>query len=386
MCESTSVSIIDSTLREGEQTPGTAFDNRQKRKIIHLLAELGVDEIELGVAAPCFSGLPAFVQEARQDVGGRSRLALWCRCRAADIAFAAACSPDVLSLSIPVSDLHIHHKLRCSRNKVLEMLGPSIRMAVDSGIPFVSVGLEDATRTDNDFLAEVVIQAEAAGAFRVRLADTVGVATPGTISDLVRMVRSHCSGPIGVHTHNDFGMATANAVAALEAGARWADATVLGLGERAGNCRLEELVGYLALIRGGSRYSPQRLPALCGLVAEAADIEILRNHPVVGRDVFTCETGLHLHGLSVNPKTYEPFDPERIGRSRTLRFGGKTGKRAVRNSLSSMGVDISDQAAAKVVSRLRQMAREGKNALNATELLNLVGGKDDIAMNICRPS
>lgn len=374
--------IIDSTLREGEQTPGIGFDNRQKRKIIELLTAVGVQEIELGIAAPCFSWLPAFVQDARKIALGRSRLALWCRCRGEDIAFAVKCLPDVLSLSIPVSDLHIHHKLGSKRENVLEIIGDSLQMAQDAGLQYVSVGLEDATRADNDFLAAVVATAEGAGALRIRLADTVGVATPGGMRDLVHFVKRHSSLPIGVHTHNDFGMATANAVSALEAGAKWADATVLGLGERAGNCRLEELVGYLSLINGDERFIPDKLPDLCDIAAEAANRQIALNHPVVGREVFTCETGLHVQGLSVNPKTYEPFDPARIGRSRTLRFGGKTGKRAVCNSLASLGLNISDQAAARVVNKLRQMGGDGKKSLNLDELTSMIGQNGEVVMNI----
>jgi homocitrate synthase NifV len=191
------------------------------------------------------------------------------------------------------------------------------------------------------------------------------------IRSLVEHVRLHCSLPIGIHTHNDFGMATANAVAALEAGACWADATILGLGERAGNCRLEELVGYLSLAGNDGRYQPDKLPHLCSLVAHAADLSISRRHPVVGDDIFTCETGLHVHGLAANPETYEPYDPERIGRCREIRFGEKTGKRAVRNTLASMGIKISEPEAVRLVSSVRQLADNRKKSLDNSELFDL---------------
>jgi homocitrate synthase NifV len=363
--------IIDSTLREGGQAPGTEFGFTDKLDIIRSLTALGIDEMELDVVSPGSPELPSLVRQAQRLVQKKSRLSLWCRCRAEDIQYAARCSPDVLSLSSPVSDLHMCHRLGRDREWVLDTIERSIVHARRLGFQYVSVGLEDATRADSGFLARVVARAASAGASRIRLADTVGIATPGMISSLVQHVRLHCSLPIGIHTHNDFGMATANVFAALEAGACWADATVLGLGERAGNCRLEELVGYLGLVRGDSRYQPDRLPDLCNLVANAANISISGHHPVVGDEIFTCETGLHVHGLTANPVTYEPFDPHRIGRSRIIRFGGKTGKRAVRNSLASMGIKISYQEAVHLVSRVRQIADERKKSLDNEELFNL---------------
>lgn len=364
--------IIDSTLREGEQAPGTKFGFAEKLAIVRSLAAIGIDEIELGVVASTGSPqLPALVREAHRIVQKKHRLSLWCRCRSEDIEFAARCSPDILSLSIPVSDLHLSHRLGRDREWVLDTLGRSIVHARRLGFEYVAVGLEDATRADRSFLIRVAARAASAGASRIRLADTVGIATPGMVGSLVKHVTQRCSLPVGIHTHNDFGMATANVFAALEAGAYWADATVLGLGERAGNCRLEELVGYMNLVRGDDRYQPDRLPDLCNLVAKAAGLSISRHHPVVGDEIFTCETGLHVHGLTANPETYEPFDPERMGRRRTVRFGEKTGKGAVRNSLASMGIRISDQEAAQLVSRVRQVADERKKSLGNKELYYL---------------
>lgn len=363
--------IVDSTLREGGQAPGIEFNFQDKLDIICSLGKLGIDEIELGVASPSTPDLLILAREARRLVGKESKLSLWSRCRKEDIEFAVDCSPDVLSLSMPVSDIHLKHKLGRDRAWVLATLDRSIRLALHVGFKKVSIGLEDATRADRGFLARVVAQAAAAGASRIRLADTVGIASPGMIGSLVRHVQRHCSLPIGIHAHNDFGMATANSVAALEAGANWADATVLGLGERAGNCRLEELAGYLSLIGGDKRYQPAHLPDLCELVASAAGLLVSRRHPVVGEGVFTCETGLHVHGLTASPETYEPFDPERVGRSRSLRFGGKTGKGAVRNCLASMGVLISEHEAGQLVARIRQVAGERKQSLDSLELFNL---------------
>ncbi|MDW7771398.1 MAG: hypothetical protein SCH71_00755 [Desulfobulbaceae bacterium] len=363
--------IIDSTLREGVQTPGIDFGFAEKFDIIHQLVMLGIDEIELGVASSMYPELPFLVREAKWIVRGKSRLSLWCRCRTEDIEFAAQCAPDVLSLSIPVSDLHLMQKLGRDRQWILQTLVRAVTDARKMGFHSISIGLEDATRADQDFLAVVIARAESAGASRIRLADTVGIATPAMISNLVLHARQHSSLPLGIHAHNDFGMATANTVAALEAGAGWADATILGLGERAGNCRLEELVGYLGLVRGENRYQPEKLTYLCNLVAAAAGFQISRHHPVVGEEIFTAETGLHVQGLTANPKTYEPYDPCLVGRRRTLQFGKKTGKRAVRDSLASMGMEISEAESAKLVSQVRQVAGKKKRALDIRELFNL---------------
>lgn len=348
--------IIDSTLREGEQTPGVCFNLEQKLKIVAYLAALGIDEIEIGVASPRFPELYSLVKEASLVTHEKCRIAVWSRCIAEDIQFASRCNPGTLSLCMPVSDIQLREKLHRDRNWVLETLDRSITNALELGFTTVSVGLEDATRAAPDFLMQAARIVAGSGASRLRLADTVGIASPGMISNLVKEIQKIVPIPIGIHTHNDFGMATANAFAALEAGAQWADATVLGLGERAGNCRLEELIGYLSLGRGIDRYRPEVLKDLCGTVAEAANVTIPSHHPLVGDKIFTCETGLHVHGLTINPETYEPYDPLRLGRSRSLLFGVKTGKGAVRTKLASLGYDISEETAEELVTDIRQKA------------------------------
>ncbi len=336
------IGIIDSTLREGEQTPGIAFTDADRLSIIRGLCRVGVDEIELGVASPANNYLRELFYNARRITRGGCRLGIWSRCKSEDIIFAAACKPDVISISIPVSDLHISKRLQKNRAWIKHILAVSIRQALALDIPYISVGLEDASRADPDFLLQIAQTAEENGARRVRLADTVGTCTPGGIQQLVDLVKKKVGMEIGVHCHNDFGMATANSIAAIESGAGWLDATVLGLGERAGNCRLEEVTGYMALIRNDRRYQPQRLANLCRFVAGVTGREIPENHPIVGNRIFTCETGLHQHGLSVIPETYEPYEPQRVGTERTLRFGPKTGTRAINLQLIKNGLHLDD--------------------------------------------
>ncbi|MFH2122212.1 MAG: hypothetical protein ABIJ50_01820 [Pseudomonadota bacterium] len=363
--------IIDSTLREGEQTPGVHFSQELRYEIITQLSQVGVEEIELGVASEKNSHLQDLFTFARKASKGGQRLGLWCRCHSGDIAFAASCRPDVLSLSIPASDLHISQRLQKDRTWILHTLRQAVAQARTVAIPFISLGLEDATRADPEFLCLLAKTAAECGVQRLRLADTVGIGSPATITQMVKMLLQQSGLPCGIHTHNDFGMATANAIAALEAGASWIDATVLGLGERAGNCRLEEAVAFLSLQRGMERYQISRLPALCRTVSKAADIPIARNHPVIGEAIFTCETGLHLHGLTVNPKTYEPYSPEKVGANRTMRFGHKSGKRALCNHLHALGHPIDDDRAEALSRELRKLTGLPPQGLSDSELLRL---------------
>ncbi|MDU9050581.1 MAG: pyruvate carboxyltransferase [Candidatus Electrothrix sp. Rat3] len=357
--------LIDSTLREGEQTPSVLFSDEDKYNIIEKLYRVGINEIELGIATPLNTYLPRLVKEARKRTAGSCQLSLWCRCKAEDIAFAASCSPDVLALSIPVSDPHIQKRLGKDRDWINKVLAASIQQALAAGIPAVSVGLEDASRADMDFLLATAKVAQQHGAIRIRLADTVGICSPARITTLVQTVKKTVPLSLAVHCHNDFGMATANSIAALEAGADGLDATVLGLGERAGNCRLEEVIGYLALILDKQRYNPEFLPELCQLVAETAGRDIADNHPLVGSAIFTCESGLHQHGLTVNPDMYEPYAPERVGGTRRLRFGGKTGARAIQLQLHKAGLRLDEMQIKTLVNRIRS----GGQVLNQEQLV-----------------
>ncbi|WP_446008970.1 LeuA family protein [Candidatus Electrothrix sp.] len=357
--------LIDSTLREGEQTPSVAFTDQDKHEIIQGLCRIGVDEIELGIASPLNTYLPKLVLEARKRTADSCRLSLWCRCKPEDITFAAVCSPDLLALSVPVSDAHIQERLGKDRDWLHTTLAASIQQALAAGIPAVSVGMEDASRADIDFLCATAKIAKQYGASRIRLADTVGICSPAGMTRLVQTITSAASLPIAVHCHNDFGMATANAIAALEAGANGLDATVLGLGERAGNSRLEEVVGYLAFILNEKKYHPEFLPELCQRVAQSTGKTIADNHPLVGSAIFTCETGLHQHGITVNPDIYEPYAPERVGGTRDLRFGEKTGARAVQLQLDQAGLRLDDMQIKNLVNRIRS----GGQTLNQEQLL-----------------
>ena len=343
--------LIDSTLREGGQMVGVHFGLADKLAIAAQLDRLGVEEIELGVATSLDPDLANLVAGCRA-AGTRARLALWCRCLREDIDFAARLAPEVLSLSIPASDLHITKKLGKDRAWVLATVKWAIGYAQGQGVPFLSLGLEDATRADQDFLGEIALVASDAGVQRLRLADTVGIATPGELAELVGGFKARFHVEIGVHCHNDFGMATANSLTALATGADWADVTVLGLGERAGNARLEEVVGYLAL-RAERPYQVSGLKKLSGLVSRLAGQPISPHQPLIGERIFHCESGLHLQGLAADPLTYEPYQPELVGAERRLLYGAKIGRGQVRDGLAKVGRQLNAPSLTKLIHGLR---------------------------------
>lgn len=343
--------LVDSTLREGGQTVGVAFTLDQKVALARHLVRIGIEEVEVGIATPLDRTLPDLIARCRREAG-LNRLGLWCRCREDDLACALGLAPDVLSLSVPVSDLHIASRLNQGRGAVAAMVARAVAQA-RGAVPYVSLGLEDATRADPAFLREIVAIARESGVDRIRLADTVGVATPGTIAALVRGLQQIFPLEIGVHMHNDFGMATANAIAGLEAGAHWADVTVLGLGERAGNSRLEEVAAYLAL-QGDRPYETPLLTSLSRLAAGCSGRTIQAHQPVVGPGIFSCESGLHLAGLAKDPRTYEPYEPALVGARRRLLYGAKAGRQGVAQRLRELGLHCQEAQLERMATAFRR--------------------------------
>lgn len=364
--------LIDSTLREGAQTPGVMFSSEQKIAIAKAVALVGIEEIELGIATTLDPDLERLIAELRV-MENCPRLALWSRCRTEDIIYAGHLRPDVLSLSLPASERHIATRLGKSRDWVLTRLKESVALAQELGIANVSLGVEDSSRAESGFLGELIDTAVALGVRRIRLADTVGVLTPmATAAAITQLRQLHPEVELGFHGHNDFGMASANAVAALEAGAQWADVTVMGLGERAGCSRLEEVAALLTLVQQKKDYRLDRLPLLCRLVAEASGRAIPANHPLVGQAIFTCETGLHVHGLLADPASYEPFPPECVNSHRTILMGAKTGSRAVAGYLAQLGMPVHSHRLPNLVRHIRQLASDLGRPLLEAEIRNLV--------------
>ena len=363
--------IIDTTLREGEQTPGLLFSLPEKKRVLDGLAMIGVSEAELGISSklhPCSGPLINYCRTNHSNL----KLSLWCRCRIEDIIHASKLRPDILSLCVPVSDIHLQDRLHKDRLWAQKTMEASIDLARQEGLT-VSIGFEDATRSDPDFLLKMAKAAEQHGAVRIRIADTVGIASPTQFAGLVTTLKQaihDCR--LAVHTHNDFGMATANAIAALEAGASSVDAVVLGLGERTGCARLEEIVGYLSLARGITQLRAEYLKPLAHYVAAISGRRIAGNRPVIGDDIFTCETGLHLQGLQNKPQTYEPFDPERVRAERKLLFGSKSGRRAILQRMNQMDGSFSGEVTEQAIQSVRMEAMRLRRPLSDSELIHIL--------------
>ena len=363
--------IIDTTLREGEQTPGITFSLGEKISILDGLVRIGVTEAELGVSSklhPCSGPLINYCRSMHPKL----KLSLWSRCKEHDITHALQLEPDILSLSIPVSDIHLHDRLGKDRSWAQKTMERSIDFARQKGLA-VSIGFEDATRSDPLFLTKMAKAAEQQGAVRIRIADTVGIASPSHFSGLITTLKKaldNCT--VAVHTHNDFGMATANAIAALESGASYVDAVVLGLGERTGCARLEEIVGYLSLAKGVDTMKAEFLKPLARYVAEITRRNIAGNQPVIGDDIFTCETGLHLQGLQNKPETYEPFDPVRVQAERKLLFGSKIGRQAILQHMTKLNNTFSDELTDSMIQTVRETATRLQRPLNDSELIKIL--------------
>lgn len=339
------VGLIDTTLREGAQAPVPYLTPAQVRAVVAGLGACGLEELELGhvVADPAMrtglsADLPDLVAEAA-DLAPGARRTVWCRALPADVVAAAAMRPDAVAFAVPVSDAHLRVRLRRERAWALDAVARLTRLARAHGVGYVSVGLEDATRADPRFVVAVAAAARRAGADRVRIADTVGIAGPLRLAELVDAVVGAFRRDVAVHVHDDLAMATASTVAALEAGATWADVSLLGLGERAGIAHTEQVAAWLAVCGGGSArlvsgaHDLRWLRDLCHELAAWVGRPVAADAPVIGDEVFACETGIHLDGLLKDPALYEPFPPDLVGAARRWRIGRTTGRGAVRGLL-----------------------------------------------------
>ena len=363
--------MVDTTLRDGEQAPGVFFRPLEKLTIARQLAECGVDEIEVGI--PAMGEFACREIEAIAQLTLPSMLTCWCRAVKRDIELAIGCGTPGVHISFPTSSILLK-TFEKNEAWVLETLDETVRFSKQY-FDQVSVGAQDATRTDMTFLLRFCQTAIGLGVHRVRLADTVGMITPSALMDMVKTLLIRLPGlGLEFHGHNDLGMATANAVSAVDAGARAISVTVNGLGERAGNAPIEETA--MALFGIGARKSNMRLSGLarvCNTVAKYSGQDIPPTKPITGSRIFSHESGIHCAGLLKNSHTYELYDPKQVGRdtARQLVIGVHSGAAAIKHALASQHIEVDANTARRMLPRVRAAATTGNKPVSPELLASI---------------
>ena len=361
--------VVDTTLRDGEQTAGVVFANEEKLAIATMLSDLGVDQLEVGIPTMGGDEKSAIKSIVKRNL--KSSIMAWNRAVISDIQESIDCGVDAVAISISVSDIHIKNKLKTSREWVLENMVKSVEYAKKNGL-YVSVNGEDASRADREFLIKFMKAAKEVGADRFRYCDTVGVMGPFQIEEEIKALYDNAKLDIEMHTHNDFGMATANAIAGLRGGANHVGVTVNGLGERAGNAALEEVVMALKFVYGCDvDMDTTMFREISEYVSKASGRVLPIWKAIVGTNMFAHESGIHADGAIKNHKNYEAFDPSVVGLERQIVIGKHSGKAAIVNKFKEYNIELTNEEASVILEMVRSTSVRLKRSLFDKEIVGL---------------
>ena len=365
-----SVEIVDTTLRDGEQSPGIAFTIKEKVEIAKMLSSIGIKEIEAGTPVMGFDEAEA----VREIVSLRlpARILTWNRVLERDVEASLSCGVNALYISCPVSDIQIEKKLGKTRWWVKERFLKIIPELKKEGC-YIACGLEDASRAEPNFVLEISYLLKELGVDRIRICDTVGILTPFKTFEIIQSLKEKINIPLEIHTHNDFGLATSNAVAGIKAGAMYASVTVNGIGERAGNASLEEVAMVLERLEGiKTGIATNKLRELSRLVVRFSNRAVPVNKPIVGEMVFSHESGIHADGVIKEPSCYEPFPPEKVGAKRQILIGKHSGLKSLIFKFKKLGIFLNKYQAFQLLINIKRMAEREKRVLSDNELLALM--------------
>ncbi len=357
------IRIFDTTLRDGEQTPGVSLTIEDKIEIARQLSKLGVDVIEAG--SPMSSEGEKRVVKEIAKAGLKAEVCGLARATRSDIDKAIDCDVDVIHIFIPTSPVQMKYAVNLKPKQVLSATVKHIKYIKKHGLK-CEFSPMDATRSEQCFLKQVCQAAEKAGADMINIPDTVGIMIPQTMRKLIEDVRKAVKVPISIHCHDDFGMAVANSLAAVEAGATQVHATINGLGERAGNAALEEVVMALRMIyKLRTGINSRLLYSTSRMVSTLTGIFVQANKAIVGENAFAHESGIHTRGVTVKPLTFEPIKPELVGRTRTLVAGKLAGTRGIKAELQDLGIHPTEDQLRGIVKRVKALGDKGKMVTDA---------------------
>ena len=357
------IRIFDTTLRDGEQTPGVSLTIEDKIEIARQLSLLGVDAIEAG--SPMSSDGEKKVVKEIAKAGLDTEICGLARATRSDIDAAIECDVDTIHLFIPTSPVQMKYAVNLTPEQVLAATVDSVEYIKKHGL-VCEFSPMDATRSNLPFLKQVCQAAEKAGMDRLNVPDTVGIMIPKTMIKLIEELKKVVTVPISIHCHDDFGMAVANSLAAVEAGATQVHATINGLGERAGNASLEEVVMALHMIyKLKTGVNSRLLYSTSRMVSTLTGISVQVNKAVVGENAFAHESGIHTRGVTVKPLTFEPINPELVGRTRKFVAGKLAGTRGIKAELEEIGIHPNEEQLKEIVQRIKDLGDKGKMVTDA---------------------